>query len=283
MTTDAQEPHHLPTFVIRPATGRGRTSLRELHGYGDLLFLLVRRDITVRYRQTILGVAWAVLQPVLLMVVFTVFLGNLAGIKSATSVPYPVFTFAGLVPWTLFSSAVSAASGSLTGNANLISRVFFPRLVLPMASVGGSLVDAGIALVVLAAMMAGYGIVPGWPVVLVPLFLALAVVAAFGVGILLAALNVTYRDVRYGVPYLMQVWLLVSPVAYPATKVPAHLQWLYGLNPMAGVVEGFRWALTGGPAPAPALIAASTISSVLLLVAGSSYFHRAERRFADVI
>jgi lipopolysaccharide transport system permease protein len=282
-----------PTFVIRPPQGWVGLGLGELRAYRDLLYFLIWRDVKVRYKQTVLGAAWAVLQPLLLTVVFSVFLGHFANVSSL-GYPYPLFTYVALVPWTLFSSSVSGASSSLVGNSNLVSKVYFPRLILPIAAAGGFLVDFAIAFCILLVMMAAYHVPPTVHVLWLPVFLLLTMVSAYGVGLWLAAANVKYRDVHHAVPFLMQVWLFATPVAYSATVVPTRFQWIYGLNPMAGVIEGFRWAMLGPyehagspvsqpPSPAANLVAVSAAVAVLVLVTGIAYFRRAEHHFADVI
>ena len=259
---------------------------REVWAYRELLYYLVVRNLKIRYKQTALGAAWAIIQPVLLMVIFTIFLGRLGGIQSKIpqGLPYPVFTFVALVPWTLFAQAVAASADSLVGNANMLSKVYFPRILLPLASAVAFVVDFLIALVVLVVIMAAYGVAPRGPqLLLIPLLGLLALLTALGIGIWLAALNVRWRDVRYVVPFLVQLWLFLSPVAYPASQVPASLRVVYGLNPMAGVIEGFRWSLLGLPwSPGP-MIAVSVAVSLILLVTGLIAFRRAERTSADVI
>lgn len=236
----------------------------------------------VRYKQTALGAAWAVIQPVFTMVVFTIFFGHLAGLSSRSSVPYPVLTYVALLPWQLFQYSITQAGMSLVSNQNLVTKVYFPRLVLPLSVVLAGLVDFLIASFVLLGLMVYYGIVPGWPIVLLPLFTLLAIVVAVGVGLWLAALAVEYRDVQYVIPFLLQFWLFVTPIAYPATIVPKSWHFVLDLNPMAGVVEGFRWALLGQPAPGAAF-ALSVVVAIALLVSGLFYFRRLEDTFADVI
>jgi lipopolysaccharide transport system permease protein len=261
--------------------------LRELVEYHELLYFLVWRDIKVRYKQSILGAAWAILQPFMTMVVFTIFFNRMAGVSSG-DVPYPLFSYAGLLPWTFFAQGLSQSSNSLVGSANLIRKVYFPRVVVPIASILSGAVDFALAFVVLVAMMAFYGVWPTAAIVWFPLFVLLAFVTALGVGLWLAALNVEYRDIRYVVPFVIQLWLFVTPVIYPSTAVVAKLEssglpgWLYGLNPMAGVVEGFRWALFGGDVPG-SLLLTSGISAVVLLAGGAYYFWRVEETFADVV
>jgi lipopolysaccharide transport system permease protein len=253
----------------------------ELWQYRELLFFQALRDIKVRYKQTFLGAAWAILQPVLTMVVFSIFFGNLAGVPS-DGVPYPVFAFCALVPWQLFAYALTHSSNSLVDSANVLTKVYFPRLILPLASVLAGLVDFVIACLALVGMMLYYSIVPGWAMLTLPLFTMLALAAALAVGLWLSALNVKYRDVRYTIPFLAQLWLFVTPVAYSSSLVPEKWQSIYGINPMAGVVDGFRWALLGKTPPGPMLLV-SVAATALLLLGGLFYFRRMEKTFADII
>src|SRR5688572_458795 len=279
MSTQAEK---LPTFSIDPPKSWASIGLRELWEYRELLYFLTWRDVKVRYKQTALGAAWAVIQPLFMMLVFSLFFGRLAGVPS-DGVPYPVFTFCALLPWQLFAHALSESSNSLVGNQNLITKVYFPRLVVPISAVLGGLVDFAIAFVILLVMMTYYGIVPGWQIVTLPLFILLAVVTALAVGLWLSALNVQYRDVRYTINFLIQFWLFATPVAYPSSLVPEAWRPLYGLNPMAGVVEGFRWALLGKAQPPGALLWVSVAVVILLLIGGLYYFRRMEQEFADVV
>jgi lipopolysaccharide transport system permease protein len=272
----------LPISVIRPSTGFLKLNLGEVWRYRELLYFLVWRDIKVRYKQTALGAAWAVLQPVMTMVVFSIFFGRLAKVPS-DGIPYPIFAFAALLPWQLFAFALSESSNSLVSNQNLITKVYFPRLVVPMSSVLAGLVDFAIAFVVLLGMMLYYGIVPTRAIVVLPLFVLLAVMTALSVGLWLSALNVKFRDVRYTIPFLTQLWMFATPVAYPSSLVPQRWRALYGLNPMAGVVEGFRWVLLGktvGPGP---LLWVSIGAVFVLLAGGLIYFRRTESTFADIV
>lgn len=279
-----RDPGPVPDGFTRLGSSRrfGGFQLREIWAYRELLYFLVWRDIKVRYKQTVLGASWVILQPFLTMVVFTLFFGKLAGVPS-DGLPYPIFAFSGLVPWTLFAYSLTESSGSLVSNQNLITKVYFPRLIIPLASVLAGLVDFAISFSVLLLLMLYYGIVPNIFVLTVPVFVLLAVLAALSVGIWLSALNVEFRDVRYTIPFLTQLWMFVSPLAYASSLIPERWRLVYGLNPMAGVIEGFRWALLGRT-PAPSfLLAASVPVVLLLLVGGVYYFRRMERSFADVV
>lgn len=274
----------MPVRVTRIApAGRVRLpDLRELYRFRDLLYLLTWRDITLRYKQTFLGAAWAVLQPVLGTVVFTIFFHQVAGIPSE-GVPYPVFALAGLVPWTFFSNGLLLGSNSLIANYALISKIYFPRLLIPLGTILAGLLDMLVASAVLAGLMAWYGIAPGWSALWIPLLLVVLVLATSGVTTWLAALNVRYRDVRFVVPFLVQVWLFATPVAYPTSLVSARWRLLEGLNPMTGVVEGFRAALLPTQLDAAPIVVVSSLSAVALFLGGILYFYHVERTFADVI
>jgi lipopolysaccharide transport system permease protein len=256
--------------------------LRELWEYRELLYFLVWRDVQVRYKQTVLGVGWAVLQPFLTMVVFSAIFGVVAKIPS-DGLPYPIFAFAALLPWNYFAGAFSKAGTSLVNSAHLISKVYFPRLVIPIAAAAAGLVDFGLAFVVLLALMAYYGIRPTAMLWTLPFFLLLALASALAVGLWLAALNVRYRDVNYVIPFLVQLWMYASPVAYPSSIIPAQWRILYALNPMAGVIEGFRIALLGAGSLDWTLTGLSGSITLLLLISGALYFRRTEKSFADVI
>ena len=271
-----------PTIVIRPSSGRLGVGLRGVWEYRELLYFFVWRDVKVRYKQTVLGAGWAILQPFFTMVVFSIFFGRLANIGSE-GLPYPVFSYAALLPWTYFANSLSACSDSLVGSATLITRAYFPRMLLPLSSVLGGLVDLAVASIVLVGMIVFYGISLSWSALLLPAFVFLAMGTALGVGMLLAAFNVRYRDVRYVLPFMTQLWLFATPVAYPISIVPERWQWLYGLNPMVGVVEGFRWALTGTESPSISAIVSSSVIVVVSLLGGAIYFSRTERTFADVV
>jgi lipopolysaccharide transport system permease protein len=244
--------------------------------------LFVWRDISIRYKQSLMGIGWAVLQPVILMIVFSIIFGRFAGLPSDGS-PYPLFTFCALLPWIYFSRSLVGSSNSLVHSVNLITKVYFPRVILPLSKVFVGLVDFGISLVVLVGMMLWYGVSPHAGVVLLPVFLTLAFLTALGPGLWLSALNVKYRDIGLAVPYLVQVWLFASPVAYSSSLIPDDWRWIYGLNPMVGVIEGFRWALLQQPAPDASMIAVSFVIGSLVLASGFIYFRKMERGFADVI
>lgn len=271
-----------PLPVVRRQRRRGWVGVDfgELWRYRELLVFQAVRDIKVRYKQTLLGAGWAILQPVLTMVVFSTFFGRLAGIPSG-NVPYPIFALCALLPWQLFAYALTHSSNSLVDHAHTLKKVYFPRLILPLASVLTGLVDFGIAGLVLLGLMLYYQIVPGWAVATLPLFTLLAIAAALAAGLWLSALNVKYRDVRHTIPFLAQLWLFVTPVAYPSSLVPERWQTLYGINPMAGVVDGFRWALLGQAPPRPMLLA-SMAATALLLAGGTFYFRHVERSLADI-
>jgi lipopolysaccharide transport system permease protein len=254
----------------------------ELWRYRELLLFLVWRDVKVRYKQTAVGALWAVLQPVLLMILFSIIFEHLGRVKTA-GVPYPLFAYAGLMPWLLFATSLTDTGQSLVTNKELITKVYFPRLIVPAATIFAALVDFFIASSVLIALMVYYGIVPGPAALTLPLFLLLALLTALAVGIWLAALNVRYRDIRYTTPFLTQLWLLATPIAYSISLVPSNLRFLYGLNPMAGVVEGFRWALFHKTAAPGAVVFVSAGVMLVLLVTGLAYFRRGEREFADIV
>jgi lipopolysaccharide transport system permease protein len=282
--TPAAEPRaHAPVVRIAPSSPWRPIALRELWEYRELLYFLAWRDFNVRYKQTVLGIAWALIQPLLAMVVFTVFFGKLAKMPSG-GIPYPIFSYAALVPWTFFANALTQASNSTLRDGSLISKVYFPRLVVPLASVLAGAVDFALAFAVLLAMMAFYGFAPTAHIVWVPLFALLALGAALGVGLWTSASSVQYRDVRYVVPFLVQMWFFATPVVYPTSLLPGRWRVVFGLNPMAGVVEGFRWALLGGTQPRPGpMVLVSALVVVALLVSGAFFFRRMERTFADVM
>ena len=275
-------PGEVPVTVIRPSRGWVALNLRDLWLYRELLYFLTWRDIKVRYKQTVLGAAWAIIQPFFTMVVFSLFFGKLAKMPS-DDIPYPIFSYAALVPWTFFANGLSQSSSSVVGSANLIKKVYFPRLVVPISSVISGAVDFVLAFVVLLGMMLYFGIVPTWNVVWLPLLLLLSLVTSLGVGLWLTAMNVQFRDVRYAVPFLVQAWMFATPIAYPSSLLDEPWRTLYGINPMAGVVEGFRWALLGTEtAPGP-IVLVSALVAVGLLISGAFYFRRMEKTFADVV
>jgi lipopolysaccharide transport system permease protein len=277
-------------LFIRPSSGWSALNLKELWLFRELVYFLTWRDVKVRYKQTALGAAWAILQPFLTMVVFSIFFGRLAKVPS-DGVPYPIFSYTGLLPWGLFTKALTDAGRSLVAHRSMITKIYFPRLAIPIASVLGGVVDFALAFIVLIGMMLYYNYAPNstyhiqlTPAVFtLPLFLLLAIITALGVGLWLSALNVLYRDINYIIPFLTQFWLFITPVAYPASMIPEKWQLIYALNPMTGVVEGFRWALLGTvEAPGP-MLAVSTTIAILGLVTGLFYFRRMERNFADTV
>ena len=281
-TTPSSLPLPADPAVVRIEPPRTAFELRlaELWRYRELLYFFVWRDVKIRYKQTVIGVAWVILQPLLTMLVFTLFFGRLAKLPSA-GLPYPVFYFAALVPWVYFATALQTTTNVVVDNQRVITKVYFPRLVLPISTVLSGLVDFSIGFAVLVIFLASYRITPTLAALWLPLFILLAIATALGVGLWLAALNALYRDVKYVTPFLVQFWMLASPVAYPSSLVPERWRWLYGLNPMAGVIDGFRWALTGhGEAPGPLLIASSA-AVALVLLGGLFFFNRMESSIAD--
>jgi lipopolysaccharide transport system permease protein len=276
--------HEPTTIYIKPTTGLAALNLRDLWTYRELVYFMIWRDVRVRYKQTMLGAAWAIIQPVLSMLVFTFIFGRVAKLPTDGNIPYPIFSYVALLPWGLFVTALNQASRSLTSNNNMITKIYFPRLVLPLASVLSGLVDFAIAFVILIGMMLYYGVRPTLTALwALPLFLLLALVTALGVALWLSALNVQYRDVNYALPFLTQFWQFLSPVAYSATLISEKWQLVYSINPMAGVVNGFRWALLGtntGPGPE---MAVSVAISLFVLVGGLFYFRNMEKTFADTI
>ena len=272
----------LPMILIQPSRGWVALRLNELWDYRGLLYFLVWRDIKVRYKQTVLGAAWAIIQPVLTMVVFTLFFGSQQSLHPG-DIPYPLFSFAALVPWTFFASGLSQSSNSLVGSANLIKKVYFPRLVVPISAVLSGALDFALAFVVLIGLMLYYGYLPTANIIWLPAFLLLALITALGVGLWLSALNVEFRDVRYVVPFVVQLWLFASPVIYSSDMLSGTARTLYGINPMAGVIEGFRWALLGAGTGPDWMTAISVLVALALLVSGAFYFRRMEKNFADVI
>ena len=272
----------VPRIRLQRSDGWRALNLREIWQYRELLYFLSWRDIKVRYKQTLLGVLWAIIQPFFTMVVFSIFFGKLAKIPS-DGIPYPIFAFAALVPWTLFANALTQSSNSLVQSANLLKKVYFPRLIIPISSVLAGTVDFLLAFILLLAMMLFYGILPTVNIVWLPFFLLLTCGTALGVGLWLSAMNVKFRDVRYTVPFLTQFWLFATPIAYPSSLLSDPWRTLYGLNPMAGVIEGFRWALLGTETAPGSLIVVSVFTMVILLGTGLAFFRRVEKTFADVV
>ena len=282
--------HNEHVLVIKASSGWVPVNLKEIWQHRELAMMLAWREILVRYKQSVLGAAWAIVQPLATMVVFTILFSLLLGrgnLPTVDGVPYTVSTYCALLPWQLFAQSVSRASMSIVSNQSLISKVYFPRLIIPLAPVLAALVDFGIAFLVLIGMMFWYGIVPGPAVLLLPAFVLLAVAAALGAALLLAAVNTMYRDVQHVVPFLVQLLMYLTPVLYAAKSVlknqPDWVKVIYFLNPMTGVVEGFRWALLGAPAPSPWVLAGSVVAVFALLVGSMYYFKRIERQFADVV
>jgi lipopolysaccharide transport system permease protein len=272
----------LKELIIRPTRGWVALNLADLWNYRELIFFLTWRDISVRYKQTILGAAWAIIQPFFTMVVFTIFFGQLGKIPS-DGLPYTIFSFCALLPWQLFAYSLTESGNSLVANQNLITKVYFPRAVIPMAATLSGLLDFVIAFIMLLLMMLFYQIRPTLAVWTLPLFVLLALITAIGAGLWLSALNVEFRDVRYTIPFLTQFWMFITPIAYPASIVPEQWRVLYGINPMVGVVEGFRWALLGNGNPPGPLMAVSVLAAIGLFVSGFYYFKRMERTFADKV
>jgi lipopolysaccharide transport system permease protein len=272
---------HDQVTIIEPQKGWQLLDWKELWAYRELLYVLTMRDIKVRYKQTVLGFAWAIIQPVMMMVVFSIFFGRLAQMPS-DGYPYPIFVYAALLPWTFFANSITNSANSLVGSANLVSKVYFPRLIIPLSSVGSGLVDFAIAATVLLLLMVYFGVSWSLHLLVAPVLVAGVVLTALGVGTCLAALNVAYRDFRYVVPFLVQFWMFATPVVYPATLVPREWQWVLYLNPMAGVIEGFRSAFLDRPFDVPGMLVSLAIAAILF-AAGIAYFEKVERRFADII
>jgi len=281
-TVDRPAQGALNRIRIQPSTGWGSLNLGELWAHRELVYFLTWRDVKVRYKQTALGAIWAIIQPIMTMAVFALFFGRLAKVPS-DGVPYPLFAFTALVPWMFFSNGLTQASNSLVHNANLLTKVYFPRLAIPISTVMAGALDFVLSFLVLLAFVAYYGITPTANVVWLPLFALLALVTSLGVGLWAAAINVQFRDVRYTIPFLTQFWMFGTPVAYPSSLLPEPWRTVFGINPMVGVVEGFRWSLVGAKtAPGP-IIALSSLVAVALLVSGAYYFRRMERTFADIV
>jgi lipopolysaccharide transport system permease protein len=272
----------VPVMLITPPGRWWVVPFGELWEYRELLYFFVWRELKVRYKQTAVGAAWAVLQPLMTMLVFSLFFGKLAHMPSG-GLPYPIFFYSALLPWMYFAASLQNATNKIVENQNVITKVYFPRLILPISATLSGLVDFGISFLMFVVIMIYYRIHPGWAMLLFPAFLLLAVVTALGVGLWLSALNAIYRDVRYVVPFLVQFWMFASPVAYPSSLVPAKWQWLYGVNPMAGVIEGFRWSLTGTGDPPSRMLFVSSAVAIAVLLAGLMYFQKMETTVADVV
>ncbi len=284
MAEATQIVHHEPTTIyIKPSTGLAALNLRDLWVYRELVFFMIWRELKVRYKQTLLGAAWAIIQPVMTMLVFNFLFGKVAKVPT-DGIPYPIFAYSALLPWGLFTTALNQASRSLTSNHNMISKIYFPRLVLPISSVLAGLVDFAISFVILIGLMIYYKITPTWTALwALPFFLLLTILTALGVALWLSAINVKYRDVNYALPFLTQFWMFITPVAYSAKIISDRWQLVYSLNPMAGVVNGFRWALLGSGSGPDAALWVSVAISMLVLVGGLFYFRNMERTFADTI
>jgi len=283
------EPHHLspslpdePLVRIRPGKSWAVVDFRELWAYRELFYFLVWRDLKVRYKQTVLGVAWAIIQPLFTMLIFTLFFGRLAGVPS-DDVPYPVFVYAGLLLWTFFANAVTTSGNSLVGNANLLSKVYFPRLFIPSAAVGAGLVDLAIAFVILVGLMIYYSVVVTWGILMLPVLVLLTTLLAVGVGTWLSALNVKYRDIRFALPFLIQIWMFVSPIIYPPSFVPEKWRWLLALNPLTGIIDSFRVSLFSHREFNWGMLAISTVITLALLAYSAYAFWRMEENFADIV
>jgi lipopolysaccharide transport system permease protein len=271
-----------PVIRVQPTRGWVRLQFHELWHYRGLLYFLTWRDVKVKYKQTTLGISWAIIQPVLNTVIFTIVFGRFIGVRTPGNVAYEIFAFSSMLMWGFFATGLNAASSSVVGNANLISKVYFPRLIVPVAGVAGALPDFLVGFIVLLAVMPFYGVMPGLTILLTPLFLLLAILTALGVGIWLAALTARYRDFRYVLPFLVQFWFFASPVAYSSAHITQPWRTLYGLNPMTGVIEGFRWAVLGQRPPAGMLVLSVAVA-LFFLVTGLFYFRRVEKTFADLI
>jgi lipopolysaccharide transport system permease protein len=272
----------IPVLFIKPSRGWVLPGIRDVWAYRELLYFLVWRDLKARYKQTILGILWALIQPFFLMVIFSIFFGTFAKIPSE-GIPYPIFAYTALLPWSYFAKSLHACSESVLGNKHLITKVFFPRLIMPISSVLSGLVDLAISLTILLAMMFYYRIIPTWAALLLPLLVLMAMATALGAGLWLSALNVQYRDIRHAIAFLVQFWFFATPVVYPSSLVPNRWRFLYGLNPMVGVVEGFRGALLGKGQIIVSVFTLSLIVVAFLLITGTLYFRRMEKQFADVV
>jgi len=278
----SEEAGKTSAVTIQASKGLFHLDLKAVWRYRELLYFLIWRDVKVRYKQTAIGAGWAIVQPLMTMVIFTVVFGSFAKIPS-DGLPYSIFAYTALLPWNYFAQAINRSGVSLVGSASLITKVYFPRLIVPISAAVAPVVDFAIAFIILLAMMAWFGIAPTWGMLALPLFLLLALATALAVGLWLSALNVRYRDVGYTIPFLIQVWMYASPVVYPVSLVPEKWPLLYSLNPMAGVIEGFRWALLGKESPDFRVMTASAVVVMVLLLGGIVYFRRMERTFADVV
>lgn len=281
-SVDEFESRNLPVLIIEPSKGWVSLKLKELWEYRELLYFLTWREIKVRYKQTALGALWAIIQPLFTMLIFSLFFGRLAKIPS-DGIPYPLFSLTALIPWTFFANGLTLSSNSLVTNSNLISKVYFPRLTVPLSAVASGIIDFAISFLLLLGMMAFYHVMPPGRVVLLPLFFLMALIISLGVGLWLSALNVEYRDVRYTVPFLTQFWMFATPIAYPSSLLHGAWRAVYALNPMVGVVEGFRWALLGAKTAPGSEIIVSSIAAILILIGGAFYFRRMEKTFADIV
>lgn len=284
MTTHSEnfQQTHLTTTVIKPANGFLNSSLMEVWQYRELLYYFVWRDIMLRYKQTIMGAAWAILQPLMQMIVFSFIFGTLANLDS-DGIPQPIFQYAALVPWTFFASGLGKATSSLVSNSGMLKKIYFPRLILPISSVASGIVDFLLAMSILVLMMLYFDVAFTWRILYLPLFLGLAFMTALGVSLWLAPLNVLFRDVRYATPFLIQMWFWITPAAYSSSNLSAPLDSIYALNPMAGVVEGFRWAMAGADTEPGAVVLASALISFVVMITGFAFYQRMESTFADVV
>jgi lipopolysaccharide transport system permease protein len=273
---------HRHRTVIKPSSGWQTLDLREVWAYRELLGILAWRDVSIRYKQSVAGIGWAIIQPLMTMVIFTIIFGKFAKLPS-DGLPYPVFAYCALLPWNYFAQSLSGSSDSLVGSSYLITKVYFPRLILPLSRVSSGLIDFGVAFIILIGMMAWYRISPTAGILLLPIFMLVAILTALGVGLWFTALNVKYRDVRFIVPFITQFWMFASPVAYSTSLVPEKWRWLYALNPMAGVIEGFRWALLGKSAPDFMMMLVSFVAVCAVVITGLFYFRKMEETFADVV
>jgi lipopolysaccharide transport system permease protein len=279
---DAKQTSSPSLTTIKPASKWPTINFRELWAYRELLFILAWRDVSVRYKQSAVGIGWAILQPLMMMIIFTIVFGKFAKLPSE-GMPYTIYVFCALLPWNYFARSLADSSNSLVGSSHLVTKVYFPRLILPLSKVFAGLIDFAIGFVILLGMMVWYGVAPTIGILFLPLFMLVAMLVSLGVGLWLTAINVKYRDMVFVVPFLVQFWMYASPVAYSATIVPEKYQWIYGLNPMVGVIEGFRWAMLGKESPNIEMMLVSLVGILILLVGGLFYFKHMERTFADVI